>query len=418
MRIAVWHNLPSGGGKRALYDQVRGLLSRGHEIEVWCPPTADRAYLPLSEVVPEHVVPLSLKAPAPLLQKIRPGYWSAHGRMKAMDRHCMECAGQINAGGFDLLFAGPCLFFLTPRIARFSKIPSVLYLQEPNRPFYEASPVLPWVAGEWSARNLFDPQFLKQALVRRLKLSRIRVWAREERHNALAFDRILVNSFFSRESVLRALGVNSSVCYLGIDNHRFVNQNKKRESFAVCVASFSPNKNMDFLVRSLALVPEGRRPKLYVVSNIVYPSYLDAMRDLARSLGVDFELKHRIEDAELIDLLNRARMMLYAPRLEPFGLAPLEANCCGLPVIAVAEGGVRETVEDRVNGLLVDPEPESMAWAIEQLASDDQLFLSLSRGAYQLAQKKWSLELSIDRLEKKLNAVKNAQSNSRQGTRF
>ena len=59
MRIAVWHNLPSGGGKRALHDHVRGLLGRGHTIEAWCPSTADPDYLPLSELIPEHVLPLA-----------------------------------------------------------------------------------------------------------------------------------------------------------------------------------------------------------------------------------------------------------------------------------------------------------------------------------------------------------------------
>jgi len=35
MKIAVWHNLPSGGGKRALYHHVRGLVERGHRVESW-----------------------------------------------------------------------------------------------------------------------------------------------------------------------------------------------------------------------------------------------------------------------------------------------------------------------------------------------------------------------------------------------
>ena len=58
MKIAVWHNLPSGGGKRALYDHVSGLVARGHEVEVWAPPTAHREYLPLGRIVREHIVPL------------------------------------------------------------------------------------------------------------------------------------------------------------------------------------------------------------------------------------------------------------------------------------------------------------------------------------------------------------------------
>ena len=101
------------------------------------------------------------------------------------------------------------------------------------------------------------------------------------------------------------------------------------------------------------------------------------MRALAAQSGVNFELKLRIDDSELIDLLNRARVMLYAPRLEPFGLAPLEANACGLPVIAVAEGGVRETILDGINGLLVEHDPDSMGTAIERLLVDELDFIAV-----------------------------------------
>ena len=107
MKIAVWHNLPSGGAKRALHDQVRGLIARGHEVEVWCPPTSNRDFLPLGNLVPEHVVPLAIKPPLksgsrllqkpPLMQRLRPLHWSARLRLRAMNRHCMECVRQIHA---------------------------------------------------------------------------------------------------------------------------------------------------------------------------------------------------------------------------------------------------------------------------------------------------------------------------------
>ena len=74
------------------------------------------------------------------------------------------------------------------------------------------------------------------------------------------------------------------------------------------------------------------------------------MRSLAESHEVTFDARRSIDDSELVETLNRATAMVYAPRLEPFGLAPLEANACGLPVVAVAEGGVRETIIDGVNG--------------------------------------------------------------------
>jgi glycosyltransferase involved in cell wall biosynthesis len=406
MRIAVWHNLPSGGAKRALYDQVCGLLARGHEVEAWCPWTADQNYLPLSNLIREHVVPLKLKAhlesPPTGIQKLHPLYWSARGRMRAMDQHCLDCSRQMEGKGFDLLFAATCMFFHAAPIARYVNLPSVMYLQEPSRSFYECLPELPWVAAAWTFGDLLDRKFWRKVLIGRLKLPGIRVQAREEKLNAMAFKQVLVNSFFSRESLLRAYGIDSKVCYLGVDTDKFVNQNQKREKFVVCVASLSPNKNIEFLVSSLAKIPAERRPKLVLVANIVWDSYGEQVQRLAGRVGVNFELKHRIEDAELINLLNRARMMLYAPRLEPFGYAPIEANACGLPVVAVAEGGVRETVQDGKNGLLVEHEPMSMAAAIERLMVDDELHLRLSQGAYSLAREKWSLEFSLDRLEQQL----------------
>jgi glycosyltransferase involved in cell wall biosynthesis len=96
--------------------------------------------------------------------------------------------------------------------------------------------------------------------------------------------------------------------------------------------------------------------------------------------------------------------MIYAPRLEPFGYAPLEANACGTPVIATAEGGTRETIQDGVNGLVVEHRPEHMAAAIERLIRDDELHHRLSVQAEKAAKEKWSLASSIDRLEQRLAA--------------
>src|ERR1700712_5602163 len=145
MKIAVWHNLPSGGGKRALYDHVSGLLRRGHTIEAWCPPTADRKFLPLNALVREHVVDLAWPAPKRFSDK-----WQLTLETKrlltAMDTHCRTCAEQIAAGSFDILFANSCMLLRTTSIGRFSPLPSVLYLGEPYRWLYEALPRLPWLA--------------------------------------------------------------------------------------------------------------------------------------------------------------------------------------------------------------------------------------------------------------------------------
>jgi glycosyltransferase involved in cell wall biosynthesis len=76
-----------------------------------------------------------------------------------------------------------------------------------------------------------------------------------------------------------------------------------------------------------------------------------------------------------------------------------------VPVIAVAEGGMRETIQDGVNGVIVEHDPEKMAAAIERLMADDELAQRLSRDAYCLVREKWALPTSIDRLESRLRST-------------
>jgi len=112
-----------------------------------------------------------------------------------------------------------------------------------------------------------------------------------------------------------------------------------------------------------------------------------------------------ISDVELVDVLNRAIMMLYAPRLEPFELAPLEGNACGLPVIAVAEGEIRETIVDGVNGLLVDPDPEAMASTIRHLLDDDHHARALGEAGVRFVNERWSLDAAERCLEEHLEEL-------------
>jgi glycosyltransferase involved in cell wall biosynthesis len=128
---------------------------------------------------------------------------------------------------------------------------------------------------------------------------------------------------------------------------------------------------------------------------------------------VDFQPKVGIPDKDVVSLLNRAAVLVYAPRLEPFGFAPLEANACGLPVVAVAEGGVRETVTDGINGLLVDEDPGAIARAISRLLDDPAYAARLGLNGSERIKDKWSVDASIDRLEQRLLELIAGASRSR-----
>jgi glycosyltransferase involved in cell wall biosynthesis len=401
MKIAIWYNLPSGGAKRALYDHLRGLVERGHTMECWCPSTADRSYLPLADLIPEHVLPLSWPAEGKRDFPLTRAYGDIRDRLARVDRHCRQCAEDINRGGFDLLFANRCGFFATSAIARYVKIPAILYLPDPCRGLYEASPRLRWVAMDAPRGWWHSPDFLARRYADFMKIEGFRLQAREELRSAQAFATILVNSYFSRESILRAYGLDSKVCYLGIDTSLFLDQERRREFFVAGIGSFMPDKGIDFVIRALGQIGSPR-PRLVWIGNGGDPAYREELARLAQSLAVDFEPRLMIPDSELVDILNRAAMMVYAPRLEPFGLAALEGTACGLPVVAVAEGGVRETVIDGVNGLLVERDHRKMAAAIQRLIDRPDYAAELAANGRKIVAERWTLRHSVDNLEQRL----------------
>jgi glycosyltransferase involved in cell wall biosynthesis len=96
-------------------------------------------------------------------------------------------------------------------------------------------------------------------------------------------------------------------------------------------------------------------------------------------------------------------MLLYTSRLEPFGLSPLEANACGTPVVAIAEGGVRESIVHERNGLLVDgDDPLQLAKAIERLIDDRGFSNEMRKRALSHANSNWKMTDAIDRIESEL----------------
>ena len=328
MRIALWHNLPWGGAKRALYDQVSGLLNSGHQLESWCPPSADQEFLPLSDLVPEHIVEVGHVQSS----KTKNLWELTHDtdvRVEAMNRHCQLCARDIHLGGFDVLFAGTCMEFGVTAIARYVDLPSMLYLQEPHRLLYEALPESPWAADERPAGWWRSPRQVRQVVNHGLRVRRNEVRVREEVRNAAAFDKVACNSLYSCESILRAYGLDAEVCHLGVNELRFTpGEDGTRQPFFLSIGHAAADKNAAFIIRALGRRNDKSWPLVWA-ANIVDKGYAAMLNELARDVGVTLDLRPKVSDQELLELLRTAGLFLYAPRLEPFGLAPLEASACG-----------------------------------------------------------------------------------------
>jgi glycosyltransferase involved in cell wall biosynthesis len=406
LRIAVWHNLPSGGAKRALWQAIEGLLKLGHHIEAWCPSTADQKYLPLGGLCQEHILPVTLpadKRSLPLMGWLADSR-TMQARIAAMREHCRESAGQINAGGFDILLANSCRSFTVPSIARYIKIPKAMIIGEPSRRMFEALPEFIWAAPV--PRSDQQTTSMSKLFRTTLKLASVRLEMREEIENAKHFDRLLTFSRFAREGIARAYGIDAGVWYCGIDTGQFHPTDEARGNYVIGLGAVHHHKGVDRAIRAVGMIAAPQRPKLIWVGNDSHASTTRAYQDLAKSLGVDFEIKVMVPDQELISLLRRAAVMLYTSRLEPFGLAPLEANACGTPVVAIAEGGVRESIVPGENGLLADDaRPETVAAVLRGLLENPARLAELRQKCRAAVEARWSMAGGVERLETALTTL-------------
>ena len=97
---------------------------------------------------------------------------------------------------------------------------------------------------------------------------------------------------------------------------------------------------------------------------------------LAERIGVAdrVEFRGRIERSDAPALLRSADAVACVPWYEPFGIVPLEAMACGVPVIASSVGGLVDTVVHGVTGMHVPPRrPDQVAEAARQLLRDEGL---------------------------------------------
>jgi glycosyltransferase involved in cell wall biosynthesis len=147
-----------------------------------------------------------------------------------------------------------------------------------------------------------------------------------------------------------------------------------------------------------------------IVSNSSDTKWINYLKSLASASNVELEILDMIDDTELVKLYNQAKLVLFAPYLEPFGLVPLEAMACGTPVVGVKEGGIRETVIHQKTGLLTERDESLFAESIVKLIMNEQKIEELSQNAIKYVNNFWTLEYSGKRLLWHLKRVLNSEN--------
>ncbi|WP_436698169.1 glycosyltransferase [Nocardioides sp. BYT-33-1] len=196
---------------------------------------------------------------------------------------------------------------------------------------------------------------------------------------------------------LAALGMpagHASVIPCGVDTAGFTPAGTQPPGRRlVTVGRMVPRKGYDTVIRSLARVPDA---ELVVVGG-PSASALDGdpeiarLRAIARACGVADRVTFTgaVAPEEVARILPTCDIAVTGAWYEPFGIVPVEAMACGLPVVATDVGGHRDTVVPGGTGELVPPkDPDAMAAALRGLLDDP-----LRRRRYGAAARRRAVEL-------------------------
>ncbi len=172
---------------------------------------------------------------------------------------------------------------------------------------------------------------IRSAFVR-LLLHYLRIWDIRSSHGVDAF---VANSKYVARQVKRLYKQECEVLHPPADLDRFTLETEK-DDYYVTASRLVPYKRVDLIVKAFARMPDR---KLVVIGDGV-----DRHRIRQAARGCDnIEVLGYRSFESLRHLVSKAKAFVFAA-VEDFGIATVEAQACGTPVIALGKGGSLETV--------------------------------------------------------------------------
>jgi glycosyltransferase involved in cell wall biosynthesis len=218
----------------------------------------------------------------------------------------------------------------------------------------------------WDLREEYARRTAGLGVVGRMVFRAVVPYVRKfDQKAAQRVDLFVANSEFVRHRIKNCYGKDSLVVHPFVDLGSFAPSGKEPDDFYLIVSQLVPYKRVDVAIEAFRQLGK----KLVVIGAG------SESRQLQTSAPRNVEFLGAQPLSVLQDHYRRCRALIF-PGVEDFGITPLEAMASGRPVIAYGEGGVMETVIDRVTGFFFrEQTPESLASAVrnfEALSVDPQ----------------------------------------------
>jgi len=175
----------------------------------------------------------------------------------------------------------------------------------------------------------------------------------------------------------------------GLDHDLYREEQVERDpKLVLYLGRLRKYKCVDLLIKAMAKVRDSvPGARLLVLGDGPYRPQLES---LSRSLGLEsvVEFKGHVSSSEKVRLLCRAAVVGNPSPKEGWGLTVVEANACGVPVVASRSPGLVDSVRDGETGFLVEHgNVEQLAQKMVEILLNGELRERLSKGAVQWAKR-------------------------------
>lgn len=226
--------------------------------------------------------------------------------------------------------------------------PNIWYCYTPVRAFYDLYPTF------LSRQGFITRQFF-------------RIWTFFHRiadqRSVTYIDRIIAISRNVQDRISHYHNRESGLIYPPVDTSRY--HCEEYGNFWLSVNRLYPEKRIELQVDAFRQMPDER---LVIVGGYAKGDHAAEYAErIGSTLPPNVTLRGEIGEEELRDLYSRCRGHICTALDEDYGLTPLEAMASGKPVVAVNEGGYRETVT-KETGILVSPDAGSLIHAISAIS--------------------------------------------------
>ena len=182
-------------------------------------------------------------------------------------------------------------------------------------------------------------------------------------------DRIVTNSKNVQQRIGKYYNRNADVIYPPVDTAKF--SCREYGDFWLSVNRLYPEKRIELQIEAFRRMPEE---KLVIVGGYAAGDHAVAYaRKIRDMVPENVKILGEVPEAELLDLYSCCRGLVCTAMDEDFGLTPVEAMASGKPVVAVDEGGFRETVTPET-GVLVEADVANIRDAVLAVSKDPEQY--------------------------------------------